>query len=633
MKKKVLAVLSISSLILSAAMCVSFSLNDKEYEVEGYTTASLPTTIVLSDSTTEEIQTYYSSLGSLAVDQRSGNNLLKYLKAILKNGQKYYSYDSGSNIWKAYEITDRDWVKSPASAISGYDSATNTITGYKYGSSASSPGSNPYIHALYVNRSVDNKVKAWATSDGNTSHGGNAEWCIDREHIWPKSAGFDGSGSDGSGGARGDLMHLWAGDSYVNSALHNNYYYGYVDTSKDYTNGKDKWSYTDGNLMGVSLTLGEAKAANNEDIVVFEPQDSDKGDIARAVFYMVARYNNIAGGDGDGIDSNNPNLELTNILESYSPTGYTSTTSETGKLGILSDLLEWNRIDPPDEYEIHRNNLLYKNYTNNRNPFIDYPKWADIIWGEAAGYANPEKADGIEGGDVTTLTLSTTNINTTTEKFSKISATAPSDVTISWEVEDPTVASLSKATTITGEQITITPLKAGETKINASATINEELVKESCNLKITAPIHITDISLDQASAKLEPGDTLQLNVVFTPTDATNKDVTWSSSDTSVATVDATGKVTAVKEGQVTITVTTDDGGYSATCVITVEAKSILPSGFKLSTPIIIAIAVGGAVVLIVLIIILAKSKKARKKVAKVAKKQIKKATKKSTKKK
>ena len=52
-------------------------------------------------------------------------------------------------------------------------------------------------------------------------------------------------------------------------------------------------------------------------------------------------------------------------------------------MGLLSDLLAWNKKDPVDEYEVHRNNLLYKNYTNNRNPFIDFPNWADAIWGTA----------------------------------------------------------------------------------------------------------------------------------------------------------------------------------------------------------------------------------------------------------
>ena len=350
--------------------------NNKVEKVEAYDKASLPTTINLNDYSDNDIRSYYSNLNSLGDSERTGENLLKNLKPILSNNQKYFSYDvsSGKDIWKMYEITDRDWKKSPASSIEGYDSSTNTITGYKYGESATKPGSNPYIHALYVNRSEDNLVHAWATDESTSSHGNNAKWCIDREHIWPKSQGFEDSSEDpGTSGARGDPMHLWAGDSYVNSALHSNYFYGYVDKTKPYTDGKDKYTYVSNNLMGLSKTLGGS-------VSVFEPQDSDKGDIARAVFYMVARYNNIAGTD-TSIENDNPNLELVSDLAEWHDTGYISTSTTTGKLGIIEDLLAWNKLDPVDEYELHRNNLLYGNFTNNRNPFIDFPEWADLIWG------------------------------------------------------------------------------------------------------------------------------------------------------------------------------------------------------------------------------------------------------------
>lgn len=365
-----------SLLLLPLLGGLSFLAPNKASKVEAYDKAKLPTTINLNDYADEEIRSYYSGLNTLGDSERTGENLLKNLKPILSNNQKYFSYDvsSGADIWKMYEITDRDWVKSPASAISGYDASTNTVTGYTYGSSKSNPGSNPYIHALYVNRSADNKVHAWATDEETSSHGNNAKWCIDREHIWPKSQGFEDSSEDpGTSGARGDPMHLWAGDSYVNSALHSNYFYGFVDKTKTYTDGKDKYEYAANNLMGLSKTLGGS-------VNVFEPQDSDKGDIARAVFYMVARYNNIAGTDSS-IENDNPNLELVNDLAEWKATGYISTSTATGKLGIVKDLLKWNHDDPVDTYELHRNNLLYRNFTNNRNPFIDFPEWADMIWG------------------------------------------------------------------------------------------------------------------------------------------------------------------------------------------------------------------------------------------------------------
>ena len=120
---------------------------------------------------------------------------------------------------------------------------------------------------------------------------------------------------------------------------------------------------------------------------------------------MAARYNYFSGEDADGINSSNPNLEIVNNGTSWEDTGYTSSTSATGKMGILQDLLEWNKLDPVDEFEIHRNNLLFRNYSFNRNPFVDFPEWADYIWGTCKdgsydttlkGSANPQ-SDKING--------------------------------------------------------------------------------------------------------------------------------------------------------------------------------------------------------------------------------------------
>ena len=378
MKKQTVTRITSFSVLLGVCLATgiaAFVANNKCFQrADAYSVSSLPTTIDLNPNTEEEIRNYYSALDSLPDSERQGTNLLKNLKNILKDGQKYYSYDSGSNIWKMYEITDRDWVKSPASEISGYNASTNKITGYSYGSSASNKGMNPYLHALYVNRSVDNKMHAWAReSDDTTSHGNNKEWGIDREHIWPKSHGFE---DEAQGGARGDPMHLWPGDSDVNSSLHSNEFYGFVNITSGTKAGK--WEYARDNYVGTSLTLGTSISSDQ----VFEPQDSDKGDIARACFYMVARYNYLSGEDSDGINSNNPNLAF--IQDNTSPsTGYMSSTTVTGNMGILTDLLEWHHLDPVDEFEIKRNDILYRNYTNNRNPFIDFPDWVDYIWGTA----------------------------------------------------------------------------------------------------------------------------------------------------------------------------------------------------------------------------------------------------------
>lgn len=389
--------------LLTLTVCLT-PLAFSHHEVKDVNAASaVPTDIDLNDSTESEIRSYYQDLSPLEESERQGNNLLKNLKPILKKNQNCYSYGSSATtqVWQIYEIIDRDWALSPAKDIEGYDASTNKITGYKYGKSSSDVGSNPYIHALYVNRDAENKTQAWGDHT-QTNYG------INQEHVWPKSLGFDDDSKPE--GARGDLMHLWAGNGRVNGQYHNNYYYGYVDKTKSFKDAGNDYSYLSGNLLGVSKTFGEGNK-------VFEPQDSDKGDIARAIFYMVARYNYLGG--GDTIDASNPNLELKNDIISYQDAGYTSSDSITGKMGILQDLLEWNKLDPVDDFEIHRNNLLFKNYSFNRNPFIDFPDWADYIWGTSSNGSYSNTPTGAANPSTDQISKSSVNPVTPSEDTNK----------------------------------------------------------------------------------------------------------------------------------------------------------------------------------------------------------------------
>lgn len=84
-------------------------------------------------------------------------------------------------------------------------------------------------------------------------------------------------------------------------------------------------------------------------------------------------------------------------------------------------------------------------------------------------------------------------------------------------------------------------------------------------------VSVTGVTLDKTTAELTVGETATLTATVVPEDATNQKVTWSSDNTAVATVDETGTVTAVGEGTATITVTTEDGGKTAICEVTVTA--------------------------------------------------------------
>lgn len=88
------------------------------------------------------------------------------------------------------------------------------------------------------------------------------------------------------------------------------------------------------------------------------------------------------------------------------------------------------------------------------------------------------------------------------------------------------------------------------------------------------PVAVTGVSLNESSATIQTEGTLQLTATVTPSDATDKKVTWSSSNDSIAHVSSNGLVTAGSEaGNTTITVTTRDGGFTDTCDITVSGGS------------------------------------------------------------
>ncbi len=97
----------------------------------------------------------------------------------------------------------------------------------------------------------------------------------------------------------------------------------------------------------------------------------------------------------------------------------------------------------------------------------------------------------------------------------------------------------------------------------------------SCKRKGTE-IPVTGVTVSKPTLSLSEGETATISYAVEPSDASVKDVTFSSSDTSVATVDESGRVTAVSPGTATITVTTKDGGFKATVTVTVTAKDTPP---------------------------------------------------------
>lgn len=167
---------------------------------------------------------------------------------------------------------------------------------------------------------------------------------------------------------------------------------------------------------------------------------------------------------------------------------------------------------------------------------------------------------------VTSITLDSTSITLVEGDSQVITATvSPSNAEnqkVLWSSSDSSVASVKEGV--------VTALEVGNATITAKTDDGRKTA--TCDVTVKANvIPVTGISLDKTSYEMTEGDEITLIATVNPDNATNKNVTWSSSDPSVATVD-NGKVKAVKAGTATITVKPEDGNFSASCEISVKER-------------------------------------------------------------
>ena len=164
---------------------------------------------------------------------------------------------------------------------------------------------------------------------------GIGKLAFNKEHIWAQSHGIDSNYP-----AYSDLHHVRACDSAMNTTR----------GDKDFDYRKD--------VSGAKETNGcwyTSKA--------FEPPDSAKGEVARALLYMAVRYQG---------SPYTPSIDL-ELVDSIGTDG------TTNRLGKLSTLLEWNEQYLPNAFETNRHEKVYS-YQKNRNPFVDNPRWARAVF-------------------------------------------------------------------------------------------------------------------------------------------------------------------------------------------------------------------------------------------------------------
>jgi endonuclease I len=211
---------------------------------------------------------------------------------------------------------------------------------------------------------------------GTPAAKGSFSW--NREHLWPRSKGVNPGTQPDGGPDDSDLFHVVPADGDVNSARSNRYF----DESA-IADG----SYTDPAHPEAPLCTRDANS--------WQPPSAERGEIARAMFYMAVRY--------DGNDAGTVDLELG--------------TKNPGQnqMANLATLLAWHAADPPDSAERARNDRIYADHQHNRNPFIDHPEWVSAIWGTLTGATTAQVTASSQGAfeqpNVSTTFIVTLNKN------------------------------------------------------------------------------------------------------------------------------------------------------------------------------------------------------------------------------
>ena len=138
---------------------------------------------------------------------------------------------------------------------------------------------------------------------------------------------------------------------------------------------------------------------------------------------------------------------------------------------------------------------------------------------------------------------------------------------ITWETTDASIAFVDRSNS---NQYVLYAVKSGSAMVRATTADGKFSAVCSVVVNDHADEAVSGVTLNRTEKTISVGDKYQLAATVSPSSAVNKFIIWLSSDENIATVDSTGKVTAIAAGTVTITVMTIDGGYTADCVFTIK---------------------------------------------------------------
>lgn len=178
---------------------------------------------------------------------------------------------------------------------------------------------------------------------------------------------------------------------------------------------------------------------------------------------------------------------------------------------------------------------------------------------------NSEIVDLVTSVEVSPESHKFTELGASLQLSAAVQPLTAADKTLQWNSSDEKVATVDQSGKVTA-------VGDGTCTITATSTDGTNISAE-CAITVDSKIYVTGIAVEPKTLSLFTGETGELKATIEPADATVPDVVWSSSDEKVATVDGSGKVTAVAPGEAVITATSkDDSSKKATCTVTVQAK-------------------------------------------------------------
>ena len=195
---------------------------------------------------------------------------------------------------------------------------------------------------------------------GNYSNEGD---CYNKEHVIPQSVFSSNTPM------QSDAHQLLPTDGRVNG-FRGNFPFGRVNDNNLVSQSGISNPTQNGSKLGANLNSGYSSGYSG---TVFEPINEFKGDIARIYFYFITRYENQV--------SNWSSFAM-----------FDGSSDQVLQTTFLSILIEWHLSDPVSQKEIDRNNNIYYNHQNNRNPFVDHPEYVSMIWNPVTDTEAPTAA-------------------------------------------------------------------------------------------------------------------------------------------------------------------------------------------------------------------------------------------------